>query len=172
MAKKKHSENHAAVPSAPAAIASEAAGHDDDDLSAEPLGELAGEVRAFIDRREELAAKLVQEIAFTEKKLAELKRTLALLFPENATNGNADALQLERKPKKLGLSKTSKSPRDSAADESPSSQHSAPQTTTLHSATSHSHAPHHTPAEPSVAQASSSQASEGLGGMDAHGNPI
>jgi hypothetical protein len=162
MAKRKHSENHAAAAPAPAAVASDVAAHAADELSAERLGELAEEVRAFIDRREELAGKLAQEIALTEKKLAELKRTAALLFPENATNGHGDALRLERKPKKLGLGKTAKPSQDAAVDEPQSIQHSA-----AHSTTSH-----HTRVELPAAEASTSQASEGLGGTDAHGNPI
>ncbi len=48
----------------------------------QPLGELAKEVQDFIAQREQLAQKLAEEIAATEQKLAELKRTAVMLFPE------------------------------------------------------------------------------------------
>lgn len=59
----------------------------------EPLME---EVQSFFHKRAELARKLADEIEATEQKLAELKRTAAMLFPENG-NGNG---QKDRKPKK------------------------------------------------------------------------
>ena len=42
---------------------------------------LLDEVQSFLAAREELAKKLASEIAATEKKLAELKQTAAMLFP-------------------------------------------------------------------------------------------
>jgi hypothetical protein len=43
---------------------------------------LMTEVESFLGRRDELAKKLADEIVATEKKLAELKKTAASLFPE------------------------------------------------------------------------------------------
>ncbi len=40
------------------------------------------EVQSFLSRRDDLAEKLAREIETTELKLAELKRSAALLFPE------------------------------------------------------------------------------------------
>ncbi len=57
---------------------------------------LMQEVRAFLDHRSVLARKLAEEIAATEKKLAELKRTAAQLFPENQSEPSAK----DRKGKK------------------------------------------------------------------------
>jgi hypothetical protein len=58
---------------------------------------LLDEVQSFLAAREELAKKLASEIAATEKKLAELKKTAALLFPAAAA---APAGAKEKKPKK------------------------------------------------------------------------
>jgi hypothetical protein len=71
------------------------------------LGELAGEVQSFIAQRNELARRLTLEIEATEKKLAELRRTKARLFPE----GSSDLLVSEsesqqRKPRKTKSIKT------------------------------------------------------------------
>lgn len=43
---------------------------------------LTGEVQTFLSKRDELAQKLAREIEITEKKLAELKHSAAMLFPE------------------------------------------------------------------------------------------
>jgi hypothetical protein len=59
---------------------------------------LLGEVQSFLSKRADLAKKLADEIEATENKLAELKRTAAMLFPENHGNGPK-----ERKPKKVKL---------------------------------------------------------------------
>jgi hypothetical protein len=83
------------------------------------LGELAAEVRAFIDRRDELASKLSQEIELTEKKLAELKRTAALLFPANGANGHAEKDRPERKSKKVNVSKAAGSAPETAPHHEP-----------------------------------------------------
>jgi hypothetical protein len=61
-----------------------------------PVDPLVDEVQSFLQRRESLAQKLAEEIAATEKKLAELKRTAALLYPEKAA-----AVLKDRKVKKL-----------------------------------------------------------------------
>jgi len=72
-------------------------------LVAPPAGgtPLLAEVQSFIQRREELARKLAEEIRATEARLAELKRTAAALFPENA----ATAANKEKRAKKLPKAK-------------------------------------------------------------------
>src|SRR5580693_6518287 len=85
MAKRKHVENAGAESPVPAGAVT--GDHDPvhpsgrQDHAVEDLGGLAAEVESFLSRRSELARKLTQEIEATEKKLAELKRTAALLFP-------------------------------------------------------------------------------------------
>jgi hypothetical protein len=59
---------------------------------------LLAEVQSFIQRREELARKLADEIAATETRLAELKKTAAALFPETSAPVSAPK---DKKPKKL-----------------------------------------------------------------------
>jgi hypothetical protein len=59
---------------------------------------LLAEVQSFIERREELSRKLADEIAATEARLVELKRTAAALFPESAASATAPK---DKKPKKL-----------------------------------------------------------------------
>lgn len=59
-------------------------------------GSLAEEIQAFLARRDELAQRLVQEIAATEQRLAALRQSAALLFAENGG---------ERKPKKAAAKK-------------------------------------------------------------------
>src|SRR5579871_2764093 len=51
---------------------------------------LMAEVQSFLSRRDELARKLSEEIEVTEKKLAELRSTLASLFPDGGSNGQSD----------------------------------------------------------------------------------
>lgn len=53
------------------------------------------EIAAFLARREELYRKVAEEIASTEKRLAELKHTAALLLAERSESSAKD-----RKPKK------------------------------------------------------------------------
>lgn len=53
-------------------------------------------VQAFLALRTELAANLAAEIEATEKKLADLRKTAAMLFPENA----AVPVTKDKKPKK------------------------------------------------------------------------
>ncbi len=75
---------------------------------AEPLIE---EVQQFLGKRAELAAKLTQEIEATEKKLVELKKTVALLFPENAPSISKD-----RKPKKVKSKVASRSEKNDGGE--------------------------------------------------------
>jgi hypothetical protein len=51
---------------------------------------LMAEVQNFLATRDELAKKLAEEIAATEKKLAELKRTAVLLYPQATVAANKD----------------------------------------------------------------------------------
>ncbi len=85
----KETSNPAATPKAP-----------EEALNSSPAAgtPLLAEVQSFIQKREELARKLADEIAATETKLAELKRTAAALFPENAAPVSAPK---EKKAKKL-----------------------------------------------------------------------
>ena len=59
---------------------------------------LLAEVQSFIQRREELSRKLADEIAATEARLVELKKTAAALFPESAAPVSAPK---DKKLKKL-----------------------------------------------------------------------
>jgi hypothetical protein len=65
---------------------------------------LVAEVQAFLSKRGELAEKLAREIEATEKKLAELKRTAALLNPaasvEAARDKKAKKPTLKKKPER------------------------------------------------------------------------
>jgi hypothetical protein len=54
------------------------------------------EIAAFLARREELSRKVAEEIVATEKRLAELRHTAALLLAERN-----DSPAKDRKPKKL-----------------------------------------------------------------------
>ena len=51
-----------------------------------PTSDLVGEVQSFLRQRTELAQRLAEEIAITEKRLAELKQTAAMLFPEQTSS--------------------------------------------------------------------------------------
>jgi hypothetical protein len=90
----------AETPAAPASVAPAEA----------PDDPLLSEVQSFLSKRAELAQKLADEIAATEKKLAELKETAALLFPEHHGNG-----QKERKPKKAKPKAAVREPKSEAA---------------------------------------------------------
>lgn len=74
---------------------------DDGSLSSDPLLE---EVQQFLSKRAELANRLSQEIEATEKKLIELKRTVAMLFPETEST----PVSKERKAKKPSKTKPTK----------------------------------------------------------------
>jgi len=71
------------------------------------------EVQSFLSRRDELARKLSEEIEVTEKKLAELRSTLASLFPDGGSNGQSD-----RKAKK----KTKGSNREAKSESAPGTE--------------------------------------------------
>jgi hypothetical protein len=75
---------------------------------------LVDEVQLFLERRTALAKKLADEIAATEKKLADLRKTAAMLFPEQPPSNVKD-----RKAKKL---KTK-----------PAARHERPEATPSHS---------------------------------------
>ena len=57
------------------------------------------EVQSFLAQREELAKKLAEEIAATEQKLADLKKTAAQLFPETASAPKDKKSKKVSKPK-------------------------------------------------------------------------
>ncbi|WP_254508005.1 hypothetical protein [Anatilimnocola floriformis] len=76
---------------------------------------LLAEVQSFIQRREELARKLSDEITSTEERLAELKRTAAALFPEN--NRPAPVANKDKKVKKLPKAKPLPAKTEGAASE-------------------------------------------------------
>ncbi len=67
---------------------------------------LAAEVEAFLNQRTALAARITEEIAATETRLAELRKTLAMLLPDSAESSGGK----DRKPKKA---KPKESPRTS-----------------------------------------------------------
>jgi hypothetical protein len=152
MAKRKHSQSQASDSHAHAPAVDKALEPRSADLSAERLGGLAEEVRAFIDRRDELAGKLAQEIELTEKKLADLKRTAALLFPESAANGHGEKERQERKSKKVSLSKAARSQPDPTANEPHTSNHSVP-------------------AEPAGSETSHSDGAGNAGQVEVNSNP-
>lgn len=83
---------------------------------ADDLGGLAQDVQEFIARREQLAQRLADEIAATEKKLAELKRTAAALFPEKES---APSPAKERKSKGVAAAKPTKRRQEAPPSESP-----------------------------------------------------
>lgn len=56
---------------------------------------LLDQVQSFLCQRADLAQKLAAEIEATEKKLIELRKTAAMLFPENVASPAKD-----KKPKK------------------------------------------------------------------------
>ncbi len=57
---------------------------------------LMDEVQAFLTMRTELAKKVAEEIEATERKLADLKKTAAMLVAETSSS-----VAKEKKPKKL-----------------------------------------------------------------------
>jgi hypothetical protein len=86
--------------------------------SPQELGPLAEEVQSFLDRRGELARKLAAEIEATERKLAELRRTAAALFPEGPAEEERD--RPERKPRKSAkVMKIAEEEAPEVADEEP-----------------------------------------------------
>ncbi len=81
----------------------------------EQVDPLMTEVETFLSKRDELARRFAEEIAATELKLAELKRTAASLFPESVSSA-----QSSQKTKKQKAKAAAKSESASSA-ESPSS---------------------------------------------------
>ena len=66
-----------------------------DPKSADPL---VDEVQAFLRQRQELAQRLAEEIAATEAKLDELRKTAALLAPESSRNSPGAKDRKGKKP--------------------------------------------------------------------------
>jgi hypothetical protein len=63
-------------------------------------GTVLEEIQAFLAQRAELARKLTEEIEATEKKLAELRQTAALLMPPSASRiGKEKKAKKPSKPK-------------------------------------------------------------------------
>jgi hypothetical protein len=87
----------------------------------EPTHPLMAEVETFLSKRDELARKLAEEIEATEKKLAELRKIAASLFPENVSSGPTD-----KKAKKLKTKTSNREakPESSNSSESPTSSDS------------------------------------------------
>lgn len=71
--------------------------------AAEPVDPLMAEVESFLSKRDELARRIADEIAATEEKLADLKKTAASLFPE--TLSGEESVQKPKKPKPKPASK-------------------------------------------------------------------
>ncbi len=77
-------------------------------------GSVFDEVQAFLAQRAELTRKLAEEIEATEKKLAELKRTAALLAPQAAR-----AATKEKKAKKVSKPKAAERQDEPATEATP-----------------------------------------------------
>ena len=128
MSKSKQKDDQAA-PASPLLSIDEALSQPvDHGHGADGLGEIASEVQSFIARRNELLRRLNLEIAATEKKLAELRRTKERLFPDGSVELRSDVDRSERKPRKTTkAAKTSHASPDvqpakvSAGSESPGS---------------------------------------------------
>jgi len=69
---------------------------------------LAAEVQTFLNKRGELAERLAREIEATQRRLEELRRSLALLSP--AASNAAQPTKPEKKAKKPTLKKAEKKP--------------------------------------------------------------
>lgn len=81
------------------------------DTVADDLADLDTKVQSYIAQRNELAQFLTREIEATEKKLLELRRTKARLFPEGSVEIIAEREPPERKPKKSAkTAKATKAP--------------------------------------------------------------
>jgi hypothetical protein len=96
MARKKRRERQPVKP-AGASKSSSASTHSEPEMSVHALTQgdpLVDEVQSFVAKRSELAKKVAEEIKTTEKKLAELRKTAAMLSPDS---GGAAAPK-ERKP--------------------------------------------------------------------------
>lgn len=110
MSKKKHQDS-----SAEESIENSAVQHAEGDAAnGTPMAEgnsLLAEVEQFLQQRQELAQKLAAEIAATERKLADLRKTAAALFPEGDRSARP-----EKKAKKPRLPK-SPNPTEAAPEE-------------------------------------------------------
>jgi hypothetical protein len=83
---------------------------------------LLDEVQSFLAVREELAKKLASEIAATEKKLAELKQTAAMLFPAAKTPPVAKEKKLKKTKSKPANPSPESATAPTAAEEGLSSE--------------------------------------------------
>jgi hypothetical protein len=95
MARKKRRERQPVKP-AGGQKSSPASTHSEPELSVHALTQgdpLVDEVQSFVAKRSELAKKVAEEIKTTEKKLAELRKTAAILSPDSG-----GAAPKERKP--------------------------------------------------------------------------
>ena len=81
----------------------------------EQVDPLMAEVETFLSKRDELAQRFADEIAATEQKLAELKKTAASLFPESVSSGQTN--QKTKKPKAKSAAKSE----SASSSDSPSS---------------------------------------------------
>ena len=96
-------------------VSSEIEVQTDSPMPHEQVEPLMAEVETFLSKRDELARRFTEEIAATEQKLAELKKTAASLFPESVSSGQSNL-----KTKKPKAKAATKSESASSAD-SPSS---------------------------------------------------
>ncbi len=80
--------------------------------SSDPLLE---EVQQFLSRRAELASRLTQEIEATEKKLVDLKRTVAMLFPETESSTSSKDRKAKKPAKAKASTRTEKAESSEAA---------------------------------------------------------
>jgi hypothetical protein len=136
MAKRKHSDSVAA-PTAEDVQQLTSVLQEPSDATDKPVDELEREVADFLARREELARRLADEIAATERRLADLRRTAALLFPEPGP----PAPTKERKVKKPAakVAKQAAAATSTPANEGPENANEADQAATLSGAP---HEPH------------------------------
>jgi hypothetical protein len=98
---------------------------------AEANNPLLAEVQSFLSKREELARKLAEEIAATEAKLAELRKTAASLFPEStpaATPMGKDKKPAKKLPKAKPLAAAVEPASDTVAtpEQTPASSPATP----------------------------------------------
>lgn len=93
---------------------------DESPTTGSPPDPLAAEVAAFLTQRTTLAARIAEEIAATESRLAELRRTLSMLMPESSDNSGGK----ERRPKKAKPKEPARTtpPNPAANDGTPSGE--------------------------------------------------
>ena len=117
MAKNKYRPEATRTPVRPEPIAAPKAADDtppSTEATTTQAGSVFDEVQAFLAQRTELTKKLAEEIEATEKKLAELKRTAALLAPQAAR-----ATTKEKKAKKVSKPKPNESREAPATETTP-----------------------------------------------------